>query len=415
MKSAGATGALCSYSSQLSGLAGLAGLVLFAGVSERDCVYGIVRVSIVSANAMSRLKHLAPLGQSVWLDFIQRSLLTSGQLRRLVADDGVAGLTSNPSIFEKAIGGSPDYAAAMGALRGKGLGTKAIYEALAIEDLQAAADELRPVYDATAKRDGYVSLEVSPHLARDTAGTLEEARRLWAAVGRPNLMIKVPGTPEGMGAIEDLIADGINVNVTLLFARSAYRAAAEAFIRGLERRLAAGQAVSGIASVASFFVSRIDTLVDAKLGAHDDLKGKAAIANAKLAYADYESMVGGARWKTLREAGAMPQRLLWASTSTKNPAYRDVIYVEELIGPDTVNTLPMATLDAFRDHGQAKTTLRAGVDRAEGHMVRLRAMGIDFDAVTAQLLEEGLRLFSQAFDSLLASVEKAGAAGSGDR
>jgi len=364
---------------------------------------------------MSRLKHLAPLGQSVWLDFIQRSLLTSGQLRRLVHEDGVSGLTSNPSIFEKAIGGSQDYGVAMKALRGKGLGTKAIYEALAIEDLRAAAGELRSVYDANAKRDGYVSLEVSPHLARDTAGTLEEARRLWAAVGCQNLMIKVPGTPEGMGAIEDLIAEGINVNVTLLFARSAYRAAAEAFIRGLERRLAAGLPVSGIASVASFFVSRIDTLVDSKLGAQDDLKGKAAIANAKLAYADYESMVGGARWKALHAAGAMPQRLLWASTSTKNPAYRDVIYVEELIGPDTVNTLPMATLDAFRDHGEAKATLREGVDRAEGHMVRLREMGIDFDAVTDQLLDEGLRLFSQAFDSLLASVEKAGAAGSVDR
>lgn len=358
---------------------------------------------------MNRLKQLAPLGQSIWLDFIQRSLLTSGEMRRLVEEDGVTGLTSNPSIFEKAIGGTKDYAAAMSALRAKGLGTVQVYEALAVDDLRMAADELLPVYKRTGKRDGYVSLEVSPHLARDSEGTLAEAQRLWTAVDRPNLMIKVPGTAEGIVAVERLIAEGINVNVTLLFARSAYRAAAEAFVRGLEKRHAAGQSVSGIASVASFFVSRIDTLVDGKLNdAHAELRGKAAIANAKLAYRDYERLIARDRWKRLSASGAMPQRLLWASTSTKNPAYRDVIYVEELIGLDTVNTLPLATLQAFRDHGEAKASLRQDVDRAEGHMARLRAVGIDFEAVTAQLLEEGLRLFTQSFDSLLASVERAG-------
>lgn len=356
---------------------------------------------------MNRLKQLAPLGQSVWLDFIQRSLLTSGEMRRLVDEDGVTGVTSNPSIFEKAIGGTQDYAAAMSSLRAKGLGTEQVYEALAVEDVRIAADELRAVYERTGKQDGYVSLEVSPHLARDAEATLVEARRLWAAVGCPNLMIKVPGTAEGMVAVERLIAEGVNVNVTLLFARSAYRAAAEAYLKGLEKRHAAGQPVGGIASVASFFVSRIDTLVDSRLGdTHADLRGKAAIANAKLAYRDYEGLTAGERWKRLAAAGAMPQRLLWASTSTKNPAYRDVIYVEELIGPDTVNTLPLATLKAFREHGEANATLQESVDRAEGHMVRLRAVGIDFDAVTAQLLEEGLQLFTQAFDSLLASVRK---------
>lgn len=357
---------------------------------------------------MNPLKQIASLGQSIWLDFIQRSLLSDGDMRRLVEEDGITGLTSNPSIFEKAIGGTQDYAAAMSALRAKGLRGAQVYEALAVRDLQMAADELQPVYARTGKYDGYVSLEVSPHMAHDAEATLSEARRLWSAVDRPNLMIKVPGTPAGMVAVGRLISEGINVNVTLLFARAAYQSAAEAFIRGLEQRRAAGQPVSGIASVASFFVSRIDTLVDAKLGdSHPELRGKAAIANAKLAYRDYEELIAGDRWKRLAAAGAMPQRLLWASTSTKSPAYRDVVYVEELIGPDTVNTLPLATLQAFRDHGQVRLSLREGVDRAEHSMAQLRSAGIDFDAATAKLLDEGLRLFTHSFDSLLTSVEQA--------
>lgn len=368
---------------------------------------------------MNPLKQLASYGQSPWLDYIQRSLLSGGELRRLIEDDGIKGVTSNPSIFEKAIARSDDYRDGMRELRRRGLASQRIYELLAIEDVRLAADELRPVYEATAKRDGYVSLEVSPHLARDTASTIEEARRLWRSGARPNLMIKVPGTPEGIPAVEALVAEGVNVNVTLLFSRQAYREAAEAYLRGIERRAASGADISATASVASFFVSRIDTNVDAKVDALmaaaptverarlAGLRGKAAVANAKLAYQLFQDLAATPRWKRLTQAGAMPQRLLWASTSTKNPAYRDVIYVEELIGPDTVNTMPTATIEAFRDHGVARASLQEDVAGAASVMRELAAAGVAFDRAADELLVEGVRLFEQAFDSLLATVEQA--------
>jgi len=368
---------------------------------------------------MNPLKQLQSLGQAPWLDYIQRSLVTGGGLRRLIEDDGIKGVTSNPSIFEKAIAGSDDYRDEMRELRRKGFSSQEICERLAIEDVRCAADELRAVYEATAKRDGYVSFEVSPHLARDTTSTVEEARRLWRSVGRPNLMIKVPGTPEGIPAVEALIAEGLNVNVTLLFSREAYRSAAEAHLTGIERRAAGGADISGVASVASFFVSRIDTNVDAKLdrliaaapassrARLAGLRGKAAVANAKLAYRHFQEFAATPRWKRLAQARAMPQRLLWASTGVKNPAYRDVVYVEELIGPDTVNTMPIATIEAFRDHGVARATLQEDVEAAESVMRELATAGIAFDRVTAELLGEGVRLFERAFDSLLAAVEQA--------
>jgi transaldolase len=368
---------------------------------------------------MNPLKQLQSYGQSPWLDYIQRSLLTGGGLRHLIEDDGIKGVTSNPSIFEKAIAGSDDYRDGMKDLRGKSLSAQQIYEQLAIEDVRCAADELRAVYADTAQRDGYVSLEVSPHLARDTASTIEEARRLWRRVARPNVMIKVPGTPEGIPAVETLIAEGVNVNVTLLFSRDAYRAAAEAHLTGIERRAASGADIAGIASVASFFVSRIDADVDAKLdrlmaavpagsrGRIEALRGKAAIANAKLAYRIFRELTATPRWLRMAQAGAMPQRLLWASTSTKNPAYRDVVYVEELIGPDTVNTMPTATIDAFRDHGVPRAKLQEDIAAAESVMRELATAGIAFEQVTGELLGNGVRLFERSFDSLLAAVEQA--------
>ena len=302
-------------------------------------------------------------------------------------------------------------------LAAQGLDAKAIYERIAISDIQAAADALRPVYDTTAGADGFVSLEVAPDLANSTAGTLAEARRLWREVGRPNLMVKVPGTAAGVPAIRDLIAEGINVNVTLLFAQGAYRAVAEAYLAGLEARAARGDKIDRIASVASFFVSRIDTAVDALLEQKianasgtaraelEALRGKAAIANAKLAYRHYIDLSAGPRWKKLATAGARPQRLLWASTSCKNPAYRDVIYVEELIGADTVNTLPPATLDAFLDHGVARASITEKVDVARRELQALEKSGISLDAVTDRLLEDGVKLFADAFDKLLGVVQ----------
>jgi transaldolase/glucose-6-phosphate isomerase len=360
------------------------------------------------------VRALARFGQSPWLDFISRGLLESGALRRLIADDGVRGVTSNPSIFEKAIGGSRDYHASLRALQETGLGTEQIFEALATEDVRRAADELADVYASTHGLDGYVSLEVSPALAHDAAGTVAAARRLWRSVDRQNLMIKVPGTAAGTAAIEDLVAEGLNVNVTLLFSLAAYRAAAEAFVRGLERRRAAGKSVAGIASVASFFVSRIDTKVDALLEprGREDLMGQAAVANARLAYREFRAMLDAERWRSLAAAGAMPQRLLWASTSTKSPRYRDVKYVEELIGKDTVNTMPTATLEAFRDHGRARDSLAEEPAAAERCMAALAAAGVDFEAVTAALLEEGVELFAQAYAGALRAVADA-AAGAG--
>lgn len=365
---------------------------------------------------MATLQNLESFGQAVWLDFISRDLMASGELSRRVAA-GLHGLTSNPSIFEKALAQGGDYAAEARQLAEQGLGAKAIYECIAISDIQAAADALRPVFAATGGADGFVSLEVAPGLAHDTAGTLAEARRLWRDVARPNLMVKVPGTAAGVPAIRDLIADGINVNVTLLFSQAAYRAVAAAFLDGLDMRMARGGRVDHVASVASFFVSRIDTAVDAALEAKiavasgqartelEALRGKAAIANAKLAYQHYLGLSAGAQWERLAVAGARPQRLLWASTSSKNPAYRDVVYVEELIGANTVNTLPPATLDAFLDHGVARASLTEDVDGARQALAALARQGISLDAVTDRLLDEGVKLFADAFDKLLGAVQ----------
>jgi len=364
---------------------------------------------------MPTLSELQTRGQSIWLDFISRELLASGRLAGLVSD-GLRGLTSNPAIFEKALGQGQDYAAALAPLARAGFDAKTIYERLAIRDIQDAADALQAVHASTNGADGFVSLEVSPVLAHDTAGTLAEARRLWREVARPNLMIKVPGTPAGVPAIRDLIADGINVNVTLLFSQAAYASVAAAYIEGLEVRAARGESIEQIGSVASFFVSRIDTAVDALLDARlatasdreraslERLKGKVAIANARLAYQHYLQLSAGERWQRLAAKGARPQRLLWASTSSKNPAYRDVIYVEELIGPDTVNTLPPATLDAFLDHGIARNSMTEDIEGARRVLDDLAAAGIEFDAVTNRLLDEGIALFADAFDKLLAAV-----------
>jgi transaldolase/glucose-6-phosphate isomerase len=356
---------------------------------------------------MNPLIQLSLLGQSVWLDFIRRELVTGGGLRQLVEQDGLAGLTSNPAIFEKAIGGGNEYTGAIRALRAKGLDAMSLYEHLAIEDIQGAADAMRGVYDTSEAGDGYVSLEVSPFLARDTAGTINEARRLWRAVARANLMIKVPGTTEGLPAIETLLAEGINVNVTLLFARGMYEQVAARYLAGLERRAAQAADIGHIASVASFFVSRIDSAVDPLVP--EPLRGKTAIANAKLAYDSFKRIFSGPRWDALAARGARPQRLLWASTSTKNPAYRDVMYVEELIGSNTVNTLPPATLDAFRDHGQPRASLAEDVGAARA---TLEAVGryVSLDQVTDKLTEDGVKLFADAFDKLLKAVEAARAA-----
>ncbi len=362
-------------------------------------------------NPDNPLQQLKAAGQSVWLDYIRRDLIDGGGLRALIEDDGVTGLTSNPSIFEKAIAGGGEYDSAIAESAGEGHDASTVYEELAIRDIRDAADLLAPVYATTDGGDGYVSLEVSPRLAGDSAATIAEARRLWRSVDRPNLMIKVPGTPAGMPAIRALIAEGINVNVTLLFARAAYEQAAEAYTAGLEDRRRGGMAVRNVASVASFFVSRIDTAVDARLEAAAtrdpavaSLAGKAAVANAKLAYRTARTLRADARWQALAAQGARPQRLLWASTSTKNPAYRDVVYVEELIGPETVNTLPPATLDAFRDHGRVRATLAEDAAGAEATLAAIERAGVSLDAVTTELLDEGVRLFTEAFEKLLAAV-----------
>ncbi|MBL6721477.1 MAG: transaldolase [Planctomycetes bacterium] len=365
------------------------------------------------------LLDLAALGQSVWYDFIRKSLIESGDLARLVEDDAVKGVTSNPSIFEAAIAKSDDYDAALGELDLAGSTAEEVYEALAIADIQAACDVLRPVYESTAGDDGFVSLEVSPDLGHDTEGTLAAARRLWGAVDRPNLMIKVPATEEGIPAIQTLIREGIHVNVTLLFARSMYERVAEAYIAGLEERAADGGDVGSVRSVASFFVSRIDSKVDALLRAGIEatvdpreralrrgLIGKAAIANAKVTFAGSRELFGGGRWEALSAAGAKEQRLLWASTSTKDPSFCDVLYVEELIGPNTVNTVPAATVDAFRDHGRARASLEEDLDGARDTLAALPTVGVDLDAITADLLAGGVQAFVDAYARLLEAVEQ---------
>jgi transaldolase/glucose-6-phosphate isomerase len=364
------------------------------------------------------LVDLGPQGQSVWYDSISRSLITSGDLARLIAEDGVRGMTSNPAIFEKAISGSDDYTDDLARHAADGLSPLQIYEAIAIGDIQAAADELRPVYDATQGADGYVSLEVSPHLADDVQGTIDEAQRLAQAVDRPNLMIKVPGTAAGIPAVEALIGKGLNINITLLFAQANYAAVADAYIAGLEALASADGDVGSVASVASFFVSRIDALVDSTLeqmlqdekdedrrASLEALRGRVAIANAKLAYQHYQALSAGDRWQALAAKGARPQRLLWASTGVKNPTYRDVLYVEELIGPDTVNTMPVPTFEAFRDHGVVAATLTLGVDDARQVMAALETVGISMLDVTDRLQTDAVRLFVVPFDKLLGAIE----------
>ena len=373
----------------------------------------------VGAKGVNPLKALLEFGQSPWMDYIRRDLLTSGGLKKMIQEDGLMGMTSNPTIFEKAITGSKDYADILESPEAKRLDAKGVYEKIAIRDVQDAADIFKGVYQQTKRRDGYVSLEVSPLLANDTQGTIDEARRLWKSVSRENVMIKVPGTREGLPAIRQLLEDGININITLLFAQSVYEQVAELFIAALEARAKKGQDISHIASVASFFVSRIDSLIDsqidAKLKTETDagkralltsVQGKVAIANAKLTYRKYQDIYGAARWKALAAKGAQTQRLLWASTSTKNPKYRDVMYVEELIGPDTVDTIPPATFDAFRDHGRVRPSLTESVDEAAKVMTSLEKAGVSMKEVTEKLVVDGVKLFADAFKQLLEATGK---------
>ncbi|MBV9573394.1 MAG: transaldolase [Acidobacteriales bacterium] len=372
-----------------------------------------------TAKATNPVKDLQKFGQSVWLDYIRRDLLTTGELKRLIDDDGLRGMTSNPSIFEKAIADSSFYSDFLKSLESKGLDANGRYEALAIRDIQDAADIFRPVYDSTRARDGYVSLEVSPYIALETERTVTEARRLWKAVNRENVMIKVPGTAEGIPAFEQLIGEGININVTLLFSQDVYEQVAEGYISGLEQLTANSGNLSKIASVASFFVSRIDNSVDAMVDERlkkssdpqerqklEAVKGKVAIANAKLAYQSYLRIFGTERWKRLAAKGAQSQRVLWASTSTKNPAYSDVLYVEELIGPDTVNTIPPATFDAFRDHGHPRLSLTENIEGARQTMKLLGEIGISMKEVTGKLSEDGVKQFSDAFGKLIKAVDQ---------
>jgi transaldolase / glucose-6-phosphate isomerase len=367
---------------------------------------------------MNPVKALEKHGQAVWLDFLARGFVAKGDLKKLIDTDGVKGVTSNPSIFEKAIGSSDEYDAPIGSALKKGDRSIAnLFEHVAIEDIQHAADVLRPVYDELHGHDGFVSLEVSPYLAMDTKGTIAEAERLWKHVDRKNLMVKVPATPEGLPAIEHLIGEGISINITLLFAQKTYVEVAEAYLDGLEKYVAGGGDPSHVASVASFFVSRIDSAVDKQLDekiarANDPsekerltaLKGKVAIANAKLAYQDYKRLFAGPRWEKLEAKGAKPQRLLWASTGTKNKDYSDVLYVEELIGPNTVNTVPPATLDAFRDHGTPRDSLEENIDDARRVLAELEKSGISLDAITTELVKDGVKLFADAADKLYGAV-----------
>jgi len=361
---------------------------------------------------------LAALGQSLWLDYIHRDLLDGGELKRLIEQDGIRGVTSNPTIFEQAITKSATYDASIAALAQQGKGARAIFDALSIEDVTRACDVFRPIFDMTGGGDGFVSLEVAPDLANDTARTVAEARRLWTTVGRPNLMVKVPGTAEGLPAIAQLTAEGVNVNVTLLFAVPMYEQVIDAYLSGLERRSAAGQPLEGVRSVASFFVSRVDSEVDpqleSRIAAAADraeqerlgaLLGTAAVDNAVLAYQTYEAAFGAARFRALLAKGAAVQRPLWASTSTKNPKYPDTMYVDRLIGPDTVNTVPPATLRAFQDHGRSVRTIDADVPGARRRLAALAAAGISLADVTARLEVDGVQKFTASFASLLRAIE----------
>ncbi|HEY9713775.1 MAG TPA: transaldolase, partial [Chroococcales cyanobacterium] len=365
------------------------------------------------------LKELQKFGQSVWLDYIRRSLIQSGELKRMIDEDGLRGMTSNPAIFEKAIAGSTDYADFIKSFQGKGTEAPVVYEKLAVRDIQDAADLLLPVYKESKKRDGYISLEVSPFLANDTDATIAEAKRLWKDVERPNVMIKVPGTRAGLPAVKELISEGINVNVTLLFFQKTYEEFAQAYIEGLEAFEKKGGDVSGVASVASFFISRIDSLIDKQIEERlkqckdenekrllESVEGKVAIANGKLTYQKYKEIFNSERWNKLKNKGAMTQRVLWASTSTKNPKYPDTLYVDELIGPDTVNTIPPATYDAFKDHGHVAATLESDLDNARQVMESLEKLKISMKQVTDELVEQGVKLFCEPFQKLLDTVSE---------
>lgn len=364
------------------------------------------------------LKKLEALGQSIWLDYIRRELIEGGELRKLINNDGLRGMTSNPTIFEKAIAGSHDYDSDIKRMVLEGRDVKTIYEALSQHDVQGAADLFRPLYDKLDGKDGYVSLEVNPHLANDTKGTIEEARRLWEQLNRPNVFIKVPATAEGLPAIQQLISEGININVTLLFGLPRYREVAQAYIAGLEARAAKGLPLAKVASVASFFISRIDTLVDSmlqKLLSTEDAKakisqkilGQVGIASARLAYQIHKEIFKSARFKKLADKGARIQRLLWASTSTKDPHYSDVKYVEALIGKDTVDTIPLETLNSYRDHGDPKPRLEDDLDQATWIFKKLPELNINIDKVTQQLENEGVEKFNQPFDKLMETLSKA--------
>jgi len=367
----------------------------------------------------SRAQRLLDLGQSVWLDFIRRGHLVSGEFDGLVRDAGVVGVTSNPTIFQQAIAQSHDYDEAISARIANGLEGPALFESLAVEDIQMACDRLRAAWERTAHRDGRVSIEVSPPVAHDSEGTIVEARRLHRSVGRGNLLVKVPATPEGLPAIAALTAEGISVNVTLIFSLARYRQVMDAYLSGLERRAAQGQPIAELFSVASFFVSRVDSKVDAAiekaLAPHpagsparaelESLRGQAAIANARLAYAEFESVIRSPRWQALQARGANPQRPLWASTSTKNPAYSDTLYVDELIGEETVNTMPLQTLAAFNDHGRLERSIGRDLDRARRLFERLPALGVPVDSLIDQLELEGVKAFAASYDTLLASLE----------
>jgi transaldolase len=360
---------------------------------------------------MTKLIELEKLGQSVWFDYIRRSLITSGELQALI-DKGVRGITSNPAIFEKAIAGSSDYDEAIRALIKTEKSIDEIYESLAIEDISMAADLLRNIYDSSNGKDGYVSLEVNPHLANETEKTIAEAIRLYETLNRPNVMIKVPATPAGIPAITELIGAGVNVNVTLIFGLENYKAVAEAYLAGLEKLLSSGPSVKGghpvdrVASVASFFVSRVDSAVDKALEEKNvnELQGKIAVANSKIAYAEFKKIFNGPRWEHLENKGARVQRVLWASTGAKNPDYPDTIYVDELIGPETVNTLPPATADNFMDHGRVAETLTRGVAEAQLQIAKLAELGIDLNAITQQLQDDGVVAFAEPFDALMQSI-----------
>lgn len=363
---------------------------------------------------MTKMQEASTIGQSIWLDFIRRSFLDSGALGDLVAE-GLRGVTSNPSIFQKAISASTDYDAAVERLVGEGRSVNDIYETLAIQDIRRACDILQPVYDSTEGMDGHVSLEVNPKLAYDTEGTVMEARRLSSMVDRANVMIKVPATPQGIPAIETLIGEGININVTLIFSLEQYEDSAQAYIHGLEKLASANVDLSRVASVASFFVSRVDGKVDPSLSAigNNELQGKIAIANAKMAYQRFSELFCGSRWERLAAQGARVQRPLWGSTSTKNPDFPDTLYVDALIGPHTVNTVPPETLDAFMDHGCAARTVDFGVEQARQQLGELAELGIDLDEITGQLMREGVQAFADSFDSLMSGIQEKVAAMTG--